>query len=73
MYSIFLPFAAVVVDLSVAFIYFKHDWWLGGGTTALIALIPLFMVAFLLYSGWTRLKQVGGSNRGRSRKGGGPG
>ena len=36
----------------------QHNWWLGGGTTALIALIPLFIIAFLLYSGWTRLKQV---------------
>jgi len=58
MYSIFLPFAAVVVDLCVAYIYFKHNWWLGGGTTALIALIPLFIIAFLLYSGWSRLKQA---------------
>ena len=36
----------------------QHNWWLGGGTTALIALIPLFIIAFLLYSGWSRLKQV---------------
>ena len=107
MYSIFLPFAAVVVDLCVAYIYFKvglcskspvrdtgrlmyqnlfqvyqsilpfdlhhldcdhhhppaqHNWWLGGGTTALIALIPLFIIAFLLYSGWSRLKQVTSSS-----------
>ena len=38
--------------------HLQHDWWLGGGTTALIALIPLFIIAFLLYSGWSRLKQV---------------
>ena len=38
--------------------YAQHNWWLGGGTTALIALIPLFIIAFLLYSGWSRLKQV---------------
>jgi len=58
MYSIFLPFAAMVVDLCVAYIYLKHNWWLGGGTTALIALIPLFITAFLLYSGTSRLKQA---------------
>lgn len=75
MYSIFLPFAAIVVDLCVAYIYFKvwslmtvmfvkffpieqHDWWLGGLTTSLIALLPLFVIACFLCSGWARLKQV---------------
>ena len=58
MYSIFLPFAAVVIDLCVSYIYFKHGWWLGGGITALIALIPLFLTAGLLHCGWTRLRQV---------------
>ena len=75
MYSIFLPFAAIVVDLCVAYIYFKvwslmtvmfvkffpieqHDWWLGGLTTSLIALLPLFVIAGFLCSGWARLKQV---------------
>jgi hypothetical protein len=58
MYSIFLPFAAMVVDLCVAYIYLKYDWWLGGGTTALIALIPLFLTAFLLYCGYSRMRQA---------------
>jgi len=58
MYSIFLPFAAIVVDLCVAYIYFKHDWWLGGLTTSLIALLPLFVIACFLCSGWARLKQA---------------
>merc|ERR1711894_682357 len=30
--------------------YFKHDLWLLGGTTALFALFPLLVTAFLLYS-----------------------
>jgi len=58
MYSIFLPFAAIVIDLCVAYIYFKHDWWVGGITTSLIALVPLFIIAFFLYCGWSRLKQA---------------
>jgi len=58
MYSIFLPFAAIVIDLCVAYIYFKHDWWVGGITTSLIALIPLFIIATFLYCGWSRLKQA---------------
>ena len=60
MYSIFLPFGAVVVDLCNVFVYFKYNFWLLGGATALFALFPLFVAAFLLYSRWTRLKQVGG-------------
>ena len=62
MYSIFLPFGAVVVDLCNVFVYFKYDFWLLGGATALFALFPLFVASFLLYSRWTRLKQVGGLN-----------
>jgi len=58
MYSIFLPFGAVVVDLCNVFVYFKYDFWLLGGATALFALFPLFVAAFLLYSRWTRLKQA---------------
>ena len=62
MYSIFLPFGAVVVDLRNVFVYFKYGFWLLGGATALFALFPLFVASFLLYSRWTRLKQVGGLN-----------
>eukprot|EP00090_Calanus_glacialis_P038617 TRINITY_DN67338_c0_g1_i1.p1 TRINITY_DN67338_c0_g1~~TRINITY_DN67338_c0_g1_i1.p1 ORF type:complete len:414 (-),score=51.90 TRINITY_DN67338_c0_g1_i1:164-1405(-) len=58
MYSIFLPFGAVVVDLCNVFVYFKYDFWLLGGATALFALFPLFVASFLLYSRWTRLKQA---------------
>ena len=91
MYSIFLPFAAIVIDLCVAYIYFKvydhqyvqclllggifttsllislnltkhliyqHDWWVGGITTSLIALVPLLIIATFLSCGWSRLKQV---------------
>lgn len=62
MYSIFLPFGAVVVDLCNVFVYFKYGFWLLGGATALFALFPLFVASFLLYSRWTRLKQVAGLN-----------
>lgn len=58
MYSIFLPFAAIVIDLCVAYIYFKHDWWVGGISTSLIALLPLLVIAVFLYCGWSRLKQA---------------
>ena len=58
MYSVFLPFGAVVIDLLLVFVYFKHDQWLEGGTTAVFALFPLFVTAFLLYSKWTELKLV---------------
>ena len=30
MYSVFLPFGAVVIDLFLVFMYFKHDFWLLG-------------------------------------------
>ena len=59
MYSVFLPFGAVVIDLLLVFVYFKHDQWLEGGTTAVFALFPLLVTAFLLYSKWTELKLVG--------------
>ena len=36
----------------------QHDWWVGGITTSLIALVPLFIIATFLYCGWSRLKQV---------------
>jgi len=56
MYSVFLPFGAVVIDLLLVLMYFRHDLWLLGGTTALFALFPLLVTAFLLYSKWTELK-----------------
>jgi len=56
MYSVFLPFGAVVIDLFLVFMYFKHDFWLLGGATAIFALFPLLVTTFLLYSKWTRLK-----------------
>ena len=58
MYSVFLPFGAVVIDLFLVFMYFKHDFWLLGGATAIFALFPLLVTTFLLYSKWTRLKLV---------------
>ena len=58
MYSVFLPFGAVVIDLFLVFMYFKHDFWLLGGTTAIFALFPLLVTSFLLYSKWTKLKLV---------------
>ena len=58
MYSVFLPFGAVVIDLFLVFMYFKHDFWLLGGATAIFALFPLLVTTFLLYSRWTRLKLV---------------
>ena len=58
MYSVFLPFGAVVIDLLLVFVYFFHDQWLEGGTTAVFALFPLLVTAFLLYSKWTELKLV---------------
>ena len=36
----------------------QHDWWVGGITTSLIALVPLLIIAVFLYCGWSRLKQV---------------
>ena len=62
MYSVFLPFGAVVIDLLLVLMYFKHDLWLLGGTTALFALFPLLVTAFLLYSKWTKLKLVSTNN-----------
>lgn len=56
MYSIFLPFGAVVIDLFLVFMYFKHDFWLLGSATAIFALFPLLVTTFLLYSKWTKLK-----------------
>lgn len=56
MYSVFLPFGAVVIDLFLVFMYFKHDFWLLGGATAIFALFPLLVTTFLLYSKWTKLK-----------------
>ena len=61
MYSIFLPFGAVVIDLFLVFMYFKHDFWLLGGATAIFALFPLLVTTFLLYSKWTKLKLVSGT------------
>ena len=58
MYSVFLPFGAVVIDLLLVWVYFFHDQWLEGGATAVFALFPLFVTAFLLYSKWTELKLV---------------
>ena len=54
MYSVFLPFGAIVVDLCLVFFYFKFDKWLLGGATAIFALFPLFVAAFLLYRNQTR-------------------
>lgn len=58
MYSIFLPFAALLLDLATAFVYLKNDFWWAGITTAVISILPLLVSAVLLYSGWTRLQQA---------------
>ena len=52
----------MVIDLLLVLMYFKHDLWLLGGTTALFALFPLLVTAFLLYSKWTKLKLVSTNN-----------
>jgi hypothetical protein len=30
MYSIFLPFAALLLDLATSFVYLKNDFWWAG-------------------------------------------
>jgi hypothetical protein len=30
MYSVFLPFAALLLDLTTAFVYLKNDFWWAG-------------------------------------------
>ena len=37
MYSIFLPFAALLLDLANAFVYLKNDFWWAGNSTVRIS------------------------------------
>ncbi len=39
-------------------ILLRMEFYFLGGVTAFVALSPLFVSSFLLYSGWTRLQEV---------------
>lgn len=56
MYSIFLPFATLILDLTIAFVYIKSNFWISGICTALVALLPLMCSTSLLFCGWARIQ-----------------
>ncbi|XP_023342765.1 uncharacterized protein LOC111712402 [Eurytemora carolleeae] len=58
MYSIFLPFASLIMDLVTAYVYLKNEFWFSGISTALIALLPLVTSTALLYTGCARIQQA---------------
>jgi len=58
MYSIFLPFACLILDLATAYVHLTNLFWWSGIATALIALVPLVATASLLYCGISRIQQA---------------
>ena len=58
MYSILFHFGAILIDLSNCYVYFYQSYMIMGTATSLVTLFPLLTGAWLLYNGWTQLRQV---------------
>ena len=58
MYSIFLHFAASLIDMCLCYAYFSKSYMIMGATTSLVTGFPLLTGAWLLYTKWTQKREV---------------